>query len=162
MRLLVVADTHLRGGIGPLPRELHAAIGDCDAVVHAGDVTSAAALEELRAMARVYAVLGNNDLELAGELPELLEVELEGIRVAVVHDAGPAGSRAGRLARRFPAAHLVVFEHSHVPLLEEGPTGQLLVNPGSPTRRRSRSPRGFARLELGDGRVLRRHLQVLH
>ena len=34
---------------------------------------------------------------------------------AVVHDSGPAAGRPARLRRRFPAARLVIFGHSHIP-----------------------------------------------
>ena len=90
MRVVVLADTHLRDG-GPTRlssaawTELHAA----DVILHAGDVVGPAFLEELRALAPVHAVLGNNDTELAGRLPEVVELHLGGVAVAMVHDSGP-------------------------------------------------------------------------
>jgi uncharacterized protein len=44
------------------------------------------------------------------------------------------------MRRRFPAARLGVFGHSHIPLDHAG-NGQRIFNPGSPTDRR-RQPRG--------------------
>ena len=73
---------------------------------------------------------------------ELLgEVEVGGLTVAVIHDAGPAKGRLARMRVQFPAADAVVFGHSHMPLHEEE-DGFRIFNPGSPTERR-RAP-GFS------------------
>jgi uncharacterized protein len=82
--------------------------------------------------------------------PERAEVEAAGVRIGVIHDAGPATGRLARMRRVFPAADAVVFGHSHIPLHEEG-DGFQIFNPGSPTDRR-RQPRhtmGVARVEGG-------------
>ena len=44
------------------------------------------------------------------------------------------------MRRRFPAADLVIFGHSHIPL-DHTENGQRIFNPGSPTDRR-RQPLG--------------------
>lgn len=156
-----MADTHLRGGLERLPAGLLAALARCDLVLHAGDVVSARALAELRELNEVIAVLGNNDRELTDELPLEARVELGGVQVAVIHDAGPSRGRAERLALRFPDAGLVVFGHSHVPVDEPGVGGQVLFNPGSPTQRRRQPHRTFGRLELEGGRIRRRRIEVV-
>ncbi|MHB1776703.1 MAG: metallophosphoesterase family protein [Acidimicrobiales bacterium] len=153
MDVLVLDDTHLRGGIDRLPPPVLDALGTADLVLHAGDVVAARAYRELAEAAAVRAVLGNNDHELVGCLPATLELELDGVRVAMVHDAGPAAGRAGRLFRRFPAADLVVFGHSHAPCDEPGLDGQRLFNPGSPTQRRRQPRPSLGRLEIGAGRL---------
>src|SRR5690606_4197475 len=107
-----------------------------DAVWHAGDVLVPELLHELEGFAPVTAVLGNNDHELVGVLPERVEEQVEGGRIAMVHDSGPTKGRERRLARWFPDADLVVFGHSHAPLDAEGVDGQRLLNPGSPIERR--------------------------
>jgi predicted phosphodiesterase len=58
----------------------------------------------------------------------------------MIHDSGQAHGRTARMRRRFPAAELVVFGHSHIPLDETG-DGVRIFNPGSPTDRR-RQPHG--------------------
>jgi predicted phosphodiesterase len=102
----------------------------------------------------VQVVLGNNDRPevAAWGAPEALDVELEGLRVAMVHDSGPAGGRVARLRRRFPEADLVVFGHSHIPMdLTEN--GLRIFNPGSPTDRR-RQPYGtVGELIIADGEL---------
>jgi uncharacterized protein len=152
MQVVVVADTHIRrGSTRRLPTAAHDALTGADVILHAGDVVIPEVLEELASHAPVHAVLGNNDHELVGELPETLELELGGLRVAMIHDSGDARGRAARLRRRFPAADLVVFGHSHIPVNEEGEDGQWLLNPGSPTERRRQPYHSIARFEVADG-----------
>lgn len=154
MRVLLLADTH----IGPsrpgrrLPDAVYELLVDgVDAVVHAGDVTAPELLHELGGFAPVHAVLGNNDVRL--RLPERLEVELAGVRVAIVHDSGARDGRAARLRRWFPDADVVVFGHSHLPWDETDAGGQRHLNPGSPTERRQAPTRTCGLLTVGHGRV---------
>jgi putative phosphoesterase len=150
----VLSDTHLGAPtVHRMPPEVWAMAGEADAILHAGDVCEAAVLDALRQRAPVHAVLGNNDRALRGQLPEDLQVELDGVPIAMVHDAGPTPGRAARMARRFPAADVVVFGHSHAPMVETADGGPLLVNPGSPTQRRRRPVHTVAWLEVTDGSV---------
>src|SRR5438270_7681733 len=126
-----LADTPIRrNSARRLPAALYAALERADLVLHAGDVVTGAVLEELGGYAPTLAVLGNNDGELAGRLPEQRSFTVEGLRVAMVHDSGPRQGREGRLRRRFPTADVVVFGHSHVPVDAPGLDGQWLFNPG--------------------------------
>jgi putative phosphoesterase len=112
-------------------------------------------LDELGQWAPVHAVLGNNDGEdvAAWGAPEVLRLTLDGLRVAMLHDSGPAAGRGQRLRRRFPDADLVVFGHSHIPW-NETVDGQRAFNPGSPTDRR-RQPQGtMGELVIERGRLL--------
>jgi putative phosphoesterase len=125
-----------------------------DLILHAGDVCTASVLTELAEYAPVVAVTGNNDgPDVAGwGAAETAELDLEGLSVAMVHDSGPAAGRIARMRRRFPAADLVVFGHSHIPLDEES-GGLRIFNPGSPTDRR-RQPHGtLGVLQVNDGRL---------
>lgn len=120
-------------------------------VIHAGDVTEAGVLERIAAHRPVHAVRGNNDVAL-GHLPAILRLDIDGVSVAVVHDSGERRARRERMARAFPRARVVVFGHSHVPFCEdEG--GLLLLNPGSPTDRRSMPTFTMAMLEVVQGEV---------
>jgi putative phosphoesterase len=155
VRALLLADTH----IGPsrpgrrLPDAVYELLGTVDVVLHAGDVTAPELLHELEGFAPVHAVLGNNDADL--RLPERLEVHLGGVRVAMVHDSGPAAGRDARLHRWFPDADVVVFGHSHLPWQETGPGGQLHLNPGSPTERRRAPSRTVMVLDVEPATPLR-------
>ena len=136
-----------------MPDAVYGALDSADVILHAGDVLTADLLHELSGFAPVHAVLGNNDIGLAGVLPEALELELSGVRVAMIHDSGPAAGREGRLARRFPSSAIVVFGHSHAPLDAAGINGQRLFNPGSPTERRAQPCHTYGVLDLRDGRI---------
>jgi uncharacterized protein len=149
----VLADTHMPRGGRRLPERAVELLGAAEATLHAGDFFAVEVLREIEALCPgpVHAVHGNVDEEeLRRALPEAVEVELGGARIAIVHDAGPAKGRLGRMHRRFPEAAAVVFGHSHLPLHEEE-GGFQIFNPGSPTERR-RSPRhsiGVLRIEAG-------------
>jgi putative phosphoesterase len=126
-----------------------------DLILHAGDVCTAAVLDELSGYAPVQAVLGNNDGPDVAEwgARETLQTDLDGLPVAMIHDSGAAPGRLRRLRRRFPEAGLIVFGHSHIPLDEAG-EGIRIVNPGSPTDRR-RQPQGtLAVLSIECGQVV--------
>jgi putative phosphoesterase len=139
--IAVISDTHMPKGARSLPPDCVARIRAAEAVIHAGDFSTAAVLAEVRALCPVVlAVHGNvDDAELRRELPESLQVEVGGRTVAVIHDSGPAKGRLARMRARFPEADAVVFGHSHLPLHEEE-DGFQIFNPGSPTERR-RAPR---------------------
>jgi uncharacterized protein len=151
--IAVLADTHMPKGGRRLPERCAKLLGEAEAALHAGDFFGTRTLREIEALCPgpVHAVHGNVDeAELRELLPETLEIELGGARIAMVHDAGAAKGRVGRMRRRFPTADAVVFGHSHLPLHEEE-NGFQIFNPGSPTERR-RAPRhsmGLLRIERG-------------
>ena len=170
MRIGVLADTHIRRGSSrTLPGPVYDLLQDVDVILHAGDIVVADVVADLERFAPVHAVLGNNDHELVGELPEARTLTLAGVRVGMIHDSGPAKGRDRRMLRRFPDADLVVFGHSHIPWdtvtppeIARAVTGtgdghrQVLFNPGSPTQRRRQPHPTAGILELGDGRIVRR------
>jgi putative phosphoesterase len=153
--IAVIADTHLPRGRRRLPEECVRRIAAADLVIHAGDFSSVSAYEEIAAIGpRLVAVHGNVDEPAVRErLPERELVEIEGARIGVVHDAGAARGRLGRMRRAFPDAGAVVFGHSHLPLLEREP-GFQIFNPGSPTERR-RAPAHTMGVARVDERAIR-------
>lgn len=154
-RVVVLADTHIRrGSRRRLPPGVYVALERADLVLHAGDLVCHDLLVELAGFAPTLAVLGNNDAELAGRLPEERVVTVEGLRVGMVHDAGPRAGRERRLRRRFPNAGVVVFGHSHIPVDAPGLDGQWLHNPGSPTERRRQPVHTIGRLEIDGGHLV--------
>ncbi|BBC38899.1 hypothetical protein SGFS_101930 [Streptomyces graminofaciens] len=138
MRLLLTTDTHLPKRAKALPEQLLAEVPRADVVVHAGDWVDTATLDLLEGRSRrLVGVYGNNDgPELRARLPEVARVELDGLRLAVVHETGAAQGRERRCAERFPDADVLVFGHSHIPWDTVTDTGLRLLNPGSPTDRR--------------------------
>lgn len=134
-----------------------------DLIVHLGDFSAMSVLEELEAIGPpVEAVHGNvDDAPLRRRLPEQLELELEGVRLAMIHDSGPRRGRLERLRCRFPGADAVLFAHSHMPLHERDPETRFQIfNPGSPTERRRAPARSMGVGELTSTGLALRHLPL--
>ena len=148
----VISDTHLPRRGAALPDAVVHAVRGADLLIHAGDLTSIAVLRALRAFGPpVVAVHGNADDEAVREiLPETATVEVAGLTISVVHDAGPEAGRLGRLRRRFPECDIVVFGHSHIPLYARD-DGFVILNPGSATDRRRQPHHSMARIRVVDG-----------
>ena len=151
LEIAVIADTHLPRGRRRLPEACVERIRAADLLIHAGDFSTAAALEEIAALGpELVAVHGDvDDAELRRRLPERTVVEVEGARIGVVHDAGPRRGRLARMRRAFADANAVVFGHSHLPL-HESEDGFQIFNPGSPTERR-RAPSHTMGIAVVDG-----------
>jgi len=155
-RIVVLSDTHVSPrSTRQLPDDVYRNLAATDLILHAGDLVSLDMLRELEGFAPVHAVLGNNDHELLGLLPERFEVEVEGIRFGLVHDSGDRQGRAARMRRWFPDADVVVFGHSHEPCNEAGDADQVLFNPGSSTWKRRAPTHTFGVIEVGAGQILR-------
>jgi len=137
-RLLLIADTHVPKRARDLEPGVWAAIEAADVVIHAGDWVDVSMLDELEARAhRVVGVWGNNDgPELRARLPEIARVEIDGVRIAVIHETGSAAGREARADEKFSDTDVLVFGHSHIPWNTVTPAGMRLLNPGSPTDRR--------------------------
>jgi putative phosphoesterase len=155
-RLLVISDTHVPVRARELPTQLWDAVDAADVVIHAGDWISIHLLDELsERAARLVGVRGNNDTdpEFEQRLPELAELDIEGIRVVVVHETGAAIGRELRCAARFPDTDLLVFGHSHIPWDSTAASGLRLLNPGSPPDRRRQPDGTFLTAVADDGRL---------
>lgn len=152
MELAIISDTHLPRGARRLPDACLARLAAADAIVHAGDLSTPAVLQQLRSLGPpVTAVHGNvDDAVTRALLPETATLSLGGRRIAVVHDAGPATGRLARLRRRFPTADAVIFGHSHIPLLQSDADGFQIINPGSPTERRRAAHHTMAIARAGE------------
>ena len=162
MRALVLSDTHAPRHWKACPPALLPHLDAADVILHAGDVCTPDVLDLLAGFAPVHVVMGNNDVPEVADwgAPETLEIELEGVRVGMIHDSGPKQGRTPRMRRRFPTADLVVFGHSHIPLDETG-DGLRILNPGSPTDRRRQPAGTVATLDLRDGVVVEARIERL-
>ncbi len=133
----VISDTH-----GLLREEVMAELQGCDAILHGGDVDRGTVLEKLRQIAPLYVVRGNADREWAKELPTLLDVELFGIHVKLVHNRRD-------LPKELNNTDLVVFGHSHQ-YLDETKGDVRFLNPGSCGPKRFRLPITMAVVEVDE------------
>jgi uncharacterized protein len=142
MRVGLIADNH-----GLLRPEIADFFTGVERILHAGDVGSADVLVALGRIAPVTAVRGNVD---GLRLPEVARLELDGVRVVVVHGDRLGSPTPEKVAEAYPDADLAVYGHSHRPALRR--VGDVLVvNPGSAGRRRFRDPVSVALAELCDG-----------
>jgi putative phosphoesterase len=157
VRLLVISDTHIPDFAKTLPAALMEEADRSDLILHAGDVTSAAVLQELAGHAPVHVAVGNNDGPEITRWGGRLEVhlEVEGVRIGMLHDSGPSKGRVARMRRRFPDADVVVFGHSHIPIDAEA-DGLRLFNPGSPTWKRRQPVATYGVLEVSEGHLASR------
>lgn len=154
-QLLLMADTHLPKRARDLPALLWEEVERADVVVHAGDWVDVALLDELEARSRrLVGVYGNNDHGVLRErLPEVARVEIEGVRIGVVHETGDRTGRERRCAAAYPDLDVLVFGHSHIPWDTTADSGLRLLNPGSPTDRR-RQPHCTYMTVTADGGTL--------
>ena len=155
MRIVVLSDTHAPRRWKSCPPAVASQLRGADLILHAGDVCTAAVLDELAQYAPVTAVVGNNDGPdvAAWGAAETVSLTPEGLRVAMIHDSGPAAGRLPRMRARFPEADLVIFGHSHIPFDVADETLRIF-NPGSPTDRR-RQPHGtLGVLQVVDGALV--------
>jgi putative phosphoesterase len=150
-----MADTHLPMRARDLPAELWTAVDSADVVVHAGDWVELSLLDALENRAkRLVGCYGNNDgPALRARLPEICHADLDGLRLAVIHETGPATGREQRCAARFPDIDVLVFGHSHIPWDTVAPGGLRLLNPGSPTDRRKQPFATYLTAAITDGQL---------
>lgn len=151
----VISDTH-----GVLDPKAYNALADCDHIIHAGDICSPEVLKELRTLAPVTAVLGNNDFDEYGDdVKGFANVSLGGVRFLVAHypqdvQLGAFGTRA--LSPGDPIPDVCIHGHTHVPRLEWGPEARpasFIMNPGAAFRPRGGSPRSIGKIQIHEGRV---------
>jgi putative phosphoesterase len=157
--VVVISDTHVPRFRRFLPDLLDAlSTVRPDAILHCGDWTDPALLDELRQIAPTHGVAGNNDrAKLHETLGTQSIVEVAGARFGITHGHLGAGrtteERAVATFLDEPQLAAVLFGHSHIPLVRRLPSGTWLVNPGSPTDKRRQPERTFALISIQDGAI---------
>ena len=137
----IISDTH-----GLIRPEMFQALAGVDLIIHAGDVGKPEVLEALSAIAPIFAIKGNVDIDpWARVLPAQRAVEVDTTQIFVLHDLGDL--KFDPAARNYAA---VISGHSHKPGYEfRG--GVLYLNPGSAGPRRFRLPVTIARIRIEGG-----------
>ncbi|AWM92902.1 metallophosphoesterase [Pseudomonas sp. 31-12] len=151
MKVGVISDTH-----GLLRPEALAALAGCERIIHAGDIGNVDILDQLKAIAPLHVVRGNNDLDApwAENIPDLLRFDLNGWEALLVHDIADVPAVLDS------AIKLVITGHSHKPHIEwRG--DQLYLNPGSAGRRRFKLPVTLALLEVLETSIEPRLISLL-
>ena len=133
MLIGLISDTHIPDRARILPQNVIEAFSDVELILHAGDLTSPKVIDELEEIAPVMAVQGNMDRAHGIDLPKAKIVEVEGLKIGVIH--GEVYPRADSDQLLYLAKELnvdiLVSGHSHQPKIEQK-EGILLLNPGSP------------------------------
>ncbi len=148
MKVGLISDTH-----GLLRPEVWDHFADVEHILHAGDVGPLSILTELKTIAPVTAVWGNtDDWNIRGHVPEIAHTEIGGVQVVVLHGHQLGSPTAAKAAAAFPDVGLVLFGHSHRPVIER--VGSVLaVNPGSAGPPRFGGPVTLAIADLQNGTV---------
>lgn len=147
MRLGVIADTH-----GQLRAEVFDVFAGVDHILHGGDIGPADLLAELEALAPVTAVYGNTDgFDLRARLPQVARIELDGFRIVVTHGDQFGSPTPAKLNAAFPDAEILVFGHTHRPLLTVVDQVVTVMNPGGAGPRRFDLPASVGIMELEPG-----------
>lgn len=164
-RVGIVSDTHMPASVHTLWEEIATAFAGVDLILHAGDIVLPTVLDQLEEIAPVLAARGNND---AGwEDPRLAHeqwLELEGFRIAMVHDMEPEDEPIDDLCRKYLGgrrADVMVTGHTHFERLVWR-EGTLQVNPGSAVHPHLWSTRlgTVALLELAPGSLRARVVRL--
>lgn len=119
----IISDTH-----GLLRLEVLEILKTCDCILHAGDVTRPELLDELRCLASIYVVRGNNDGEWAAGIAKTLPFRIEGVEFFMTHNKKDVAWELG-------STQVVIFGHTHS-YFEKTIDGRLWLNPGSCGRSR--------------------------
>jgi uncharacterized protein len=147
MRLGIIADTH-----GKLRPEVFDVFAGVQHILHGGDLGPLALLDELETIAPVTAVYGNTDgLEVRARLPQVARVQLDGFRIVVTHGDQFGSPTPDKLNAAFPEAEILVFGHTHRPLLTLVDQVVTVMNPGGAGPRRFDLPASVGIMELEPG-----------
>jgi len=147
MRLGIISDTH-----GLLRPEVFDAFREVDLILHAGDIGSPDLLLELEAIAPVRAVSGNTDgFDIRRMVPEVIEADIEGFRFLVIHGHQFERATPEAISARFPEAEVIIFGHTHRPVLTIVDQVVTVMNPGGAGARRFDLPASVGIMELEPG-----------
>ncbi|OLB04200.1 MAG: hypothetical protein AUH06_12580 [Gemmatimonadetes bacterium 13_2_20CM_69_27] len=127
MRLGIISDTH-----GLLRPEVFDVFRQVDHILHGGDVGKWEVMIDLQAIAPVTAVYGNVDPpEIRSRLPQVASAELDGFEIVVTHGDQFGHPTPEKLHAAFPRAEIIVYGHTHKPLLELVDKTVTVMNPGA-------------------------------
>lgn len=143
MKIGLISDTH-----GKLRSQVLELFDGVDLILHAGDIGDASIITELETLAPVHAVHGNtDDSRLSTRYGETVDITVVGVRVVVTHGHRIGSPTPPLLRRMFPAADVIVYGHTHVPLVDRD-AGTLVINPGAAGPARFKLKPSVALLDL--------------
>lgn len=147
MRLGIISDTH-----NLLRPQVFEVFRGVDRILHAGDIGDPDILTGLEAIAPVTAVWGNtDDMEIRARVPEIVETDIEGFPFVVVHGHQLGSPTPERLNQTWPDALVIVYGHTHRPLLTIVDQVVTVMNPGGAGPLRFGLPASVGIMELEAG-----------
>lgn len=130
MKIGVIADTHLSRPTETLRMVSQDVFKDVSLILHAGDLTRIEVLDAFHGK-KIVAVCGNMDSrEVTRVLPKREIVEVEGMRIGLVHGWGAPFGLETRVAGCFTDVEVIVFGHTHK-AANHMRNGILMFNPGA-------------------------------
>lgn len=148
-QLGIISDTHIPH-FKRIPEAVWKHFANVELIIHAGDLSTLAVIEQLATIAPVEAVQGNIEQDdVIQKLPIKRELLVGDCRIGIVHILGNAQYYARTARQEFPNARVVIFGHSHNPYNQEH-EGQLLFNPGSANDRRRQPTCSIGKLFIDD------------
>ncbi|SDK49638.1 metallophosphoesterase family protein [Sediminibacillus albus] len=157
MKVAIISDTHMPRMAKQLPSQLKKGLEQVDLILHAGDWQANSVWETLEQYAPVKGVAGNvDDQEIQEKFGEKKILELNGFKVGLIHGDGKGLTTERRALTAFKKedVDIIIFGHSHIPVLKEI-DGITLFNPGSPTDKRRQPQFSYGMMELGDSFTLK-------
>lgn len=152
MYIVVLADTHIPKKAKVIPKTMENDLKKADLIIHAGDWQVPEVAEELRKYAPVEGVTGNVDNDKMCKLfPKKRKIEADGFFLGVTHGDGKSKTTEQRALEVFKneAIDILIFGHSHIPVLREH-DNTILFNPGSPTDKRRQKQYSYGIIETGN------------
>ena len=139
----IISDTHLSVNDDvkiseKLVNQLKEIFLDVDEIIHAGDISEPFILDLLKDIAPTRSVKGESD-NIKG-LEEFIQISAYKYNIGVIHEK-PDDLEAFFKRNNI---HILIFGHTHQPLIKGTTYNTLLINPGSPTKPKAPLPkRGF-------------------
>ena len=149
MKLAIISDTHNK-----LRPEVLELLHTADAILHGGDISKQDIVNQLRSIAPLYVVRGNNDKEWAEAIPHDLTIELGGLRFYMVHKKSEIPKNLGDI-------DIVIYGHSHKYDQTEK-DGILFLNPGSCGPRRFNQEIAMAMMDIENGQYSVKKIVIPH
>jgi putative phosphoesterase len=157
MRIGVISDTHgmLRPAVGDVFK-------DVDRILHCGDVGSPDILEQLALLAPVSAAYGNTDnYDVRSRCTRVVRLECGGRVIVALHGDQYGMPTPAILCEEFPDAELILFGHTHKPVVEQLNGGVTVMNPGAAGAVRVSCKPTVGIIELAEGFAPRAQIVVL-
>jgi len=165
VRIGLLTDTHLSSDRSLLWDSVSKAFQGVDLILHGGDIVWPAVLDWLEEIAPTLAARGNNDLGFDDpRVQDTQWLDVEGFRLAMVHDMEPETRPIAELTSRYlggEPADILVTGHTHFERIDYR-DGVLQINSGSPVHPHLWSTRlgSVGLLELERGSLTARVMQL--